>query len=72
MKAAQAGTAFRKTARKDLDHIFSIQTERVVEKDNTVAIKDRRWQIEKCRWRYSLAGQTVVIHQHLNGKVSIR
>ncbi|PYT16616.1 MAG: hypothetical protein DMG59_09980 [Acidobacteria bacterium] len=52
--------------------MFSIQTERVVDKDNTVAIKDCRWQIEKCRWRYSLADRTVTIHQHLNGTVSIR
>lgn len=37
-----------------------------------MAIKTRRWQIDKCRWRYSLAGQTVTIHQHLNGTVSIR
>jgi len=36
--------------------VFSVQTERVVSKDNTVAIKDRWWQIEKCRWRYSLEG----------------
>jgi transposase len=72
VKAAQPGTAFRKCARRDLDWVFSIQTERVVEKDNTVAIKDRRWQIEKCRWRYSLAGQTVTIHEHLDGTVSIR
>jgi hypothetical protein len=71
-QAAQPGTAFRKCARRDLDWVFSIQTERVVEKDNTVAIKDHRWQLDKCRWRYSLAGQTVTIHQHLSGTVSIR
>jgi transposase len=70
--AAVPGTAFRKCARRDLDWVFSIQTERVVEKDNTVAIKDCRWQIEKCRWRHTLAGQTVTIHQHLHGGVSIR
>src|SRR5450755_1853348 len=33
-KAAQPGTAFRKCARRDLDGVFSIQTERVVGKDN--------------------------------------
>ncbi len=70
--AAERGSAFRKCSRRDLDWIFSIQTERVVSKDNTVAIGDRWWQIEKCRWRHSLAGQTVTIHQHLNGAVSIR
>ena len=70
--ASVPGTAFRRCRRKDLDWIFSIQTERVVSKDNTVAIADRWWQIEKCRWRYSLAGTTVTIHDHLDDTVSIR
>jgi transposase len=72
VKAELPGTAFRKCGRRDLDWVFSIQTERVVANDNTVAIQDRRWQIDKCRWRHSLAGQTVTIHQHLDGAVSIR
>jgi transposase len=72
VKAAERGTAFRGCMRKDLNWVFSVQTERVVNKDNTVAIKDRWWQIEKCRWRYSLEGQTVTIHEHLDGMVSIR
>ena len=72
VKAAERGTAFRKSARGDLDWVFSIQTERVVAKDNTVAIRDQWWQLDKTRWRHSLAGQTVTIHQHLDGRVSIR
>jgi len=70
--AAERGTAFRPCTRRDLDWIFTIQTERVVGKDNTVAIQDRWWQIEKCHWRYSLAGTTVTIHEHLDATVSIR
>jgi hypothetical protein len=70
--AQERGTAFRPCSRRDLDYIFSVQTERVVSKDNTVAIGDRWWQIEKSRWRYSLAKQTVTIHQHLDGTTSIR
>lgn len=70
--AEERGTAFRPCSRKDLEFIFSVEMERVGNKDNTVAISDRWWQIEKCRWRYSLAKQTVTIHQHLNGTVSIR
>jgi len=70
--AAEKGTAFRRCSRGDLDWIFSIQTERVVSQDNTVAIQDRWWQIEKCRWRHTLAGQTVSIHQHLDDSISIR
>ena len=70
--AQERGTAFRPCHRRDLDFVFSMQTERVVDKDNTVGIGERRWQIEKSRWRYSLAKQTVTIHQHLDDKVSIR
>jgi transposase len=70
--AAEKGTAFRRTARSDLDWVFTLQTERVVSKDNTVAIGERSWQLEKCRFRSSLAGTTVTIHEHLNGMVSIR
>jgi len=72
VKAAERGTAFRRCGRSDLDWIFSIQTERVVSKDNTVAIRDQWWQLDKTRWRHTLAGQTVTIHQHLDGTVSIR
>jgi transposase len=72
VKAAERGTAFRRCGRSDLDWIFAIQTDRVVSKDNTVAIRDQWWQLDKTRWRHSLAGQTVTIHQHLDGTVSIR
>jgi transposase len=70
--AAEKGTAFRRTTRTDLDWIFTVQTERVVAKDNTVAIAERNWQLEKSRFRSSLAGCTVTIHEHLDGTVSIR
>jgi transposase len=70
--AREKGTAFRKTARADLNWIFTVQTERVVAKDNTVAIGDQHWQLEKSRFRSSLAGCTATIHQHLDGTVSIR
>ena len=72
VKASLRGTAFRRCGRSDLNWIFSIQTERVVGKDNTVAIRDRWWQLDKTRWRHTLAGQTVTIHQHLDGTLSIR
>ena len=72
VKAAERGTAFRRCGRSDLDWVFSIQTERVVGKDNTVAVRDQWWQLDKNRWRHTLAGQTVTIHQHLDGTVSIR
>jgi len=72
MPAAEQGTAFRRTTRSDLEWIFTVQTERVVAKDNTVAIADRNWQLQKSRFRSSLAGCTVTIHEHLDGSVSIR
>jgi hypothetical protein len=70
--AAEKGTAFRRTGRTDLNWIFTVQTERVVDKDNTVAIGDRLWQIDKTRFRSTLAGTTVTIHEHLDETVSIR
>jgi transposase len=70
--AAEKGTAFRRATRSDLEWVFSVQTERVVGKDNTVAIGDRLWQIEKSQFRNTLAGSTVTIHEHLNGNVSLR
>jgi transposase len=70
--ATEKGTAFRRTARADLNWIFTVQTERVVSKDNTVAIGNRTWQLEKSRFRSSLAGCTVTIHEHLDETISIR
>ncbi len=70
--AAEKGTAFRRTGRSDLNWIFSVQTERVVDNDNTVAIKGESWQIDKTRFRNTLAGSTVTIHEHLDETVSIR
>src|SRR5437762_9226285 len=72
VEAAEKGTAFRRTARSDLNWVFTIQTERVVAQDNTVTIGARNWQLEKSRFRSSLAGCTVTIHEHLDGTVSIR
>lgn len=72
VSAKEKGTAFRRTSRSDLNWVFTVQTERVVAKDNTVAIGDQRWQLEKSRFRHSLAGTTVTIHEHLDRSISIR
>jgi len=72
VSAEEKGTAFRRTGRTDLNWIFTVQTERVVGKDNTVAIGSRLWQIDKTQFRSTLAGSTVTIHEHLDGNVSIR
>jgi hypothetical protein len=70
--AREKGTAFRKCDRKDLDQVFSIQTERTVAKDNTIAIRDRHWQLERTRFRRTLADCRVTICEHLDGTVSVR
>jgi transposase len=69
---AQKGTAFVRLKRRDLDLIFSVQQERVVNQDNTIQVDNRIFQIEKTRWRDTLAGGTVMVHEHLDGRVSIR
>src|SRR5438445_12823471 len=43
--AAERGTAFRKCTRKDLDWVFSIQTERTVAHDNTIVLQNRYLQL---------------------------
>lgn len=70
--AKEKGTAFGKCSRRDLDGIFTIQTERVVANNNTVAIRGQSWQLEKSRWRHTLAGCTVTLHEHLDQRVPIR
>ena len=70
--AQQKGSAFLRCRRKDLDWVFSIQHERTVNRDNTVVLDNRVFQINQTRWRYSLAGCTVVVHEMLDGQVAVR
>jgi hypothetical protein len=72
VEASQPGTAFVPCRRKDLDWVLSLQHERTVNQDNTVALERRLFQISKTRWRHSLAGCVVTVHEHLDGRVSIR
>jgi len=72
VSAKEKGTAFQRSGRSDLDWIFSVQTDRVVARDNTIAFRDQCWQIEKTRWRHSLTGCTVTVHEHLDGRISVR
>jgi hypothetical protein len=69
--AREKGTAFRPCARQDLDQVFSIQTERTVGKDNTIAIRDRHWQLDRTPFRRTLADCRVTICEHLDGTVSV-
>jgi hypothetical protein len=70
--AANKGSAFVRTRRKDLGWVFSIQHERRVNPDNTIALENRTLQIEKSRWRNTLAGCTVRVFELLDGSVVIR
>jgi len=71
VQAEQPGHAFVPLHGQDLDQTFSVQTERVVAKDNTVQIGDRCWQIERTPWRGTLADCRVTICEHLDGRVTI-
>lgn len=70
--AAGKGSAFVRTRRKDLEWIFSIQHERTVNGDNTIALDNRVLQIEKTRWRNTLAGCKVTVYEYLDGTILVR
>jgi len=70
--AAEKGSAFVRSRRKDLDWVFSIQQERTVNPDNTIALENRILQIEKTRWRNTLAGCTVRVYEFLDGTVVVK
>lgn len=70
--ATEKGTAFVRSHRKDLDWVFSTQQERTVSNDNTVSLDNRVLPLNKTRWRNTLAGQSVTVHEHLDGRISIR
>jgi transposase len=69
--AAQPDSAFVPVAGQDLERIFSLQHERVVNGDNTVTFGGRVWQIERTKWRGTLAGCRVVVCEHLDGRLSV-
>jgi transposase len=68
---AQRGNAFVPCRNRDLERIFSLQCERSVNRDNTVSFQNLSLQIERVRWRATLAGCQVMVHQHLDGTLSL-
>jgi len=70
--AKQSGTAFIACRRQQLEFVFALQHERTVARDNTVSYDNRVLQIEKTKWRYTLAGCKVMVYEHLNGSISLR
>jgi transposase len=69
--AAQRGSAFLPCRRRDLDLVFSLQYERTVNRDNTVSFQKLILQIQRVKWRATLAGCSVMVHQHLDGTISL-
>ena len=69
--ATERGTAFLPAPKRRLEEIFTIQHERTVNRDNTVVLGHQVFQIEKTRWRATLAGCRVLVREHLDGAVSI-
>ena len=67
----QSGSAFVPCRRADLDNIFCLQWQRTVNRDNTVSFENLHLQIEPVRWRATLAGCTVTVHQHLDATLSL-
>lgn len=63
--------AFVPCHRTDLDRVFSIQTERTVNRDNTVKYKNLILQIDRQTWRSSMERCRVMIYQHLDGTITI-
>lgn len=71
VESALEGTAFVPCQRNDLDRVFSIHSERLVNRDNTVKFRNLVLQIERQSWRATLAGCRVVVYQHLDDTISI-
>ena len=69
--AAEEGTAFVPLGSQDLERIFSLHHPRQVNRDNTVSFANLVLQIERVRWRGTLAGCTVTVHQHLDSTLSL-
>ena len=69
--AAEPGSAFLRCGRRDLERVFAIQHERVVRRDNTVSVEKHCLQIDRTRWRATLAGCRVTVYEHLDGTLSI-
>jgi transposase len=71
VQPAQRGNAFLACRRRDLNLVFALQFERTVNRDNTVSFQNLSLQMERVGWRATLAGCQVMVHQHLDGTLSI-
>jgi transposase len=72
VEAREPGSAFVPAGQVDLDAIFSVQHERIIQNDNTVTLGKRQLQIEPAQWRVSFAKCRVKVCEHLDGRISVR
>ena len=70
--AREPGSAFVTAGGADLDEILSVQHERIIQNDNTVALGNLKLQIGPAQWRVSFAKSRVKVCQHLDGRISVR
>jgi transposase len=70
--ARETGMCFAPCGLPDLDSIFCVQHERVVQNDNTIVAGSRRLQIEPSKWRFSFAKCRVKVCEQLDGTIAVR
>ena len=71
VESEQEGSAFVPAYGADLEKIFSRQEHRVVGNDNIVHYQRKLLQIERQKFRYSMARCRVLVCEHLDGKLSV-
>ena len=71
VEAEQAGTAFLPYTGTELEKIFSLQHDRVVDNDNTVRYENRCLQIAQQTFRFSLARCHVLVCEHLDQTITV-
>jgi transposase len=67
----QKGSAFTPCHRKDLDYVFCVKEQRIVNHDNTVQWKKLLLQIEPSELRISFAKCRVIVCEHFNNTLSV-
>lgn len=65
------GSAFTPCYRKDLDYVFCVKEQRIVNHDNTVQWKKLLLQIEPQELRISFAKCRVIVCEHFNNTLSV-
>ena len=67
----EKGSAFTPCHRRDLDYVFCVKDQRIVNHDNTVQWKRLLLQIEPSELRISFAKCRVVVCEHFNNTLSV-